>query len=67
MRRKKRNRSAGQNQGRPELENGRRALISTRLSETEREDCEMAAQREGKSLSEWARDALLLRAVGVAS
>lgn len=62
MRRKKRQRSAGQDQGRPALPNGRRALISTRLSEDERESCELAAQREGKSLSEWARNTLLLRA-----
>lgn len=62
MKRKKRQRSAGQNQGRPALENGRRKVLASRLSESEHESCELAAQREGKTLSEWARMALLLRA-----
>jgi predicted HicB family RNase H-like nuclease len=62
MKRKKRARSAGQNQGRPQLENGRRKVLASRLSEAEHEACELAAQREGKSLSEWARMTLLLRA-----
>jgi len=36
--------------------------ITTRVSASEREACESAARAEGKTLSAWARDALLLRA-----
>ena len=36
--------------------------LQIRVTVDERKALEMAAQREGKSLSEWARNALLLRA-----
>lgn len=61
-RKPRRNRSPGQDEGRPALENGRRNLASTKLSDAERDACVGAAQREGKTLSQWIRDALLLRA-----
>lgn len=36
--------------------------ITTYVTAPEREACELAASRERKTLSEWARNALLLRA-----
>ena len=44
---------------------GRTTQVTAKLSPDERESCELAAQREGKTLSEWARDALLLRAAAL--
>lgn len=42
--------------------NKRTSALTTKMSDVERESCELAAQREGKTLSEWARNTLLLRA-----
>lgn len=58
----RRNRSPGQDEGRPALENGRRNIASTKLSDAELESCKDAATREGKTLSVWLRDSALLRA-----
>lgn len=46
---------------------GRTQRLTTTLTPDEQETCELAAQRDGKTLSEWARNTLLLRAAGAAS
>lgn len=52
--------------GRPSAgEEGRSAQVTAKLTPSERRSCEDAARAEGKTLSEWARDALLLRAAAL--
>lgn len=50
--------------GRPPADpnNRRNRTVPVKLSSREEEDCRIAAEREGKAFSEWARDAMLLRA-----
>ena len=50
--------------GRPPADpnNRRNRTVPVKLSEAELEECRDAAEREGKAFSEWARDAMLLRA-----
>ena len=46
---------------------GRRTVVSTKVTRTEHEELEAVAKREGKVLSEWAREVLLERADGGAT
>lgn len=41
---------------------GRVTQVTAKMTGPEREACELAAQREGKTLSEWLRNTALLRA-----
>ena len=41
---------------------GRRTVVSTKVTRSEQQELETAAKREGKVLSEWAREILLDRA-----
>jgi len=54
--------TAKRGRGRPRVDNATTTHITLKVSEADREACERAARVEGKTLSRWARDALLLRA-----
>jgi len=53
---------AGKGPGRPAFTEGtaRTGVFAIRLSDDERAAIEAAAEREGKPVSQWARDVLLL-------
>jgi predicted HicB family RNase H-like nuclease len=48
--------------GRPPLESPRDRQVNARLTAAEEAACVEAARREGKSMTRWVRDTLLLRA-----